>query len=307
MIVVTAGNKYLDIDAYASCVAYVKLLKSRGEDAVFASSATPNSSVSSIVRKYDHMIRTDYVPTSSDEFIVLDVSNPQFIDKLVNQDKIVEIIDHHTGFESAWNKDGRTVQIEFIGSVATIILEKIIKEKQIDVLDRDLCKLLLAAVLDNTLNLKGSITTKRDLQAYETLKRIGCIDKSFEEEYFMSCQKEINDDVVGSIKKDVKIETVADLLPSIFGQLTLYDTKPIFDRKAEICEFFKEFNQPWILNVICIKDGKSYIISSEDAMANIQTLFNKKFNNDVLILSKYMLRKEIMKMAREKCAVKFEM
>ena len=51
MIVVTAGNKYLDIDAYASCVAYVKLLNQWGLDAVFASSAIPNSSVSSIIRK----------------------------------------------------------------------------------------------------------------------------------------------------------------------------------------------------------------------------------------------------------------
>ena len=63
--------------------------------------------------------------------------------------------------------------------------------------------------------------------------------------------------------------------------------------------FFESFNKPWILNLICIKDGKSYIFSSRNAKKTIETLFCKKFKNNVLTLSKFMLRKQIIKKARE--------
>ena len=299
MVVVTAGNKYLDIDAYASCVAYVKLLNAMGVDAVFASSATINASVSSVVRKYDHMIQENYVPKKDDKFIVLDVSNPDFIDKIVQKSNLIEIIDHHTGFETYWNKDGRKVQIEFIGSVATIIFEKIVEANKTEILSPDMCKLLIAAILDNTLNLKASITTDRDLKAYKMLNKIGRVPKSFKDEYFNSCQEEINENIVLAIEKDIKTESISKEFPSVFGQLTIYSKQPIFNKLGEIESFFESFNKPWILNLICIKDGKSYIFSSRNAKKTIETLFCKKFKNNVLTLSKFMLRKQIIKKARE--------
>ena len=299
MVVVTAGNKYLDIDAYASCVAYVKLLNAMGVDAVFASSATINASVSSVVRRYDHMILGNYVPKKDDKFIVLDVSNPDFIDKIVQKSNLIEIIDHHTGFETYWNKNGRKVQIEFIGSVATIIFEKIVEANKTEILNPDMCKLLIAAILDNTLNLKASITTDRDLKAYKMLSKIGRVPKSFKDEYFNSCQEEINKNIVLAIEKDVKTENISKEFPSVFGQLTIYSKPPIFNKLGEIERFFESFNKPWILNLICIKDGKSYIFSSRNAKRTIETLFCKKFKNNVLTLSKFMLRKQIIKKARE--------
>ena len=299
MVVVTAGNKYLDIDAYASCVAYVKLLNAMGVDAVFASSATINASVSSVVRIYDHMILGNYVPKKDDKFIVLDVSNPDFIDKIVQKSNLIEIIDHHTGFETYWNKNGRKVQIEFIGSVATIIFEKIVEANKTEILNPDMCKLLIAAILDNTLNLKASITTDRDLKAYKMLSKIGRVPKSFKDEYFNSCQEEINKNIVLAIEKDVKTENISKEFPSVFGQLTIYSKPPIFNKLGEIERFFESFNKPWILNLICIKDGKSYIFSSRNAKRTIETLFCKKFKNNVLTLSKFMLRKQIIKKARE--------
>ena len=299
MVVVTAGNKYLDIDAYASCVAYVKLLNAMGVDAVFASSATINASVSSVVRRYDHMILGNYVPQKDDKFIVLDVSNPDFIDKIVQKSNLIEIIDHHTGFETYWNKNGRKVQIEFIGSVATIIFEKIVEANKTEILNPDMCKLLIAAILDNTLNLKASITTDRDLKAYKMLSKIGRVPKSFKDEYFNSCQEEINKNIVLAIEKDVKTENISKEFPSVFGQLTIYSKQPIFNKLGEIERFFESFNKPWILNLICIKDGKSYIFSSRNAKRTIETLFCKKFKNNVLTLSKFMLRKQIIKQARE--------
>ena len=45
MINLTVGNSYIDIDGYASCIAYRELLKIQGIEAKFISSATLNYSV----------------------------------------------------------------------------------------------------------------------------------------------------------------------------------------------------------------------------------------------------------------------
>lgn len=301
MIIVTAGNKYLDIDAYASCIAYVHLLNNTGRKAMFCSSAITNASVPNhlIVQEYTHT--TNYTPTSDDTYIILDVSNPEFIDRIVNPDNIEEIIDHHLGHESYWSDRGTNCRVEFIGSVATIIYEKYIEANRTDLLNPYICSLLTAAILDNTLNLNSTITSPRDIEAYKELKKIGNLDIDFDKNYFLSCQQGINDNVVLSIKNDIKQEYVSDLLPTIFGQVTVYDTDPIFEEIQQIEKLFNEFEKPWLLNIICIQDGKSYIYTSNKiAKENLTKLFDASFIENTLTLDKFMLRKEIMKFARAK-------
>jgi len=56
-----------------------------------------------------------------------------------------------------------------------------------------------------------------------------------------------------------------------------------------------------MLNLISLKEGKSYIFASTtNVINNLEILFKNKFNENLLILDKFMLRKEIMKMARER-------
>ncbi len=301
MIVISSGAKYIDIDAYASGIAYAKLLNALGQQAIFASSATTNASVCTIIKNLGFKIVTGYKPKKEDKFILIDLSNPDFFDKIVNKNNIIEIVDHHTGFEKYWQNKNVENNIEFIGSVATVIYEKILNNNKLNILDTNLCKLLIAAILDNTLNLKSDITTKRDIDAYKALQKIGNLSKTFDKQYFECCQEQINDNVLNAIKKDIKIEHVSSLLPETFGQLTVYNIQPVLEKHKDIENYFNTINQEWLLNVICIKDGKSYILSSDkQAQTKLSKLFNEKFCNNILVLQKFKLRKEIMKMARMK-------
>ena len=45
MIVITVGKSYVDIDGYASCIAYRELLKLKNIDSVFVSNAFLNYSI----------------------------------------------------------------------------------------------------------------------------------------------------------------------------------------------------------------------------------------------------------------------
>ena len=301
MIVITAGKKYLDIDAYASGIAYSILLKSMGAEAVFTSSAKFNMSICPTIKNLGFVL-DDYKPSYEDKFIVIDLSNPDFFDEIVDLNRVIEIIDHHTGFEDLWKKNSNCrSQIEFIGSVATIIYEKFVEAGKEKLLSKDLCKLLISAILDNTLNLKSDITSQRDLTAYQHLQKLGGVDTEFDKEYFSSCQEYINKDLSKAITSDIKIEEVSPLLPKVFGQLTIYDKTTIFSRFDEINKIFECYNQSWMLNIICLKDGKSYIFTTDKtAQQGLEKLFEISFDKNLLILPKFKLRKEIMKFARKK-------
>ncbi len=56
-----------------------------------------------------------------------------------------------------------------------------------------------------------------------------------------------------------------------------------------------------MINLICLKEGKSYIMAKDiEAKKNLEILFNKRFNIDIMELEGVWLRKEIIKMAQEK-------
>jgi len=147
--------------------------------------------------------------------------------------------------------------------------------------------------------IKASITTNRDIDAYNKLLKIGNIDTNWSELYFRSCEETIKENLIQSLINDMKIEHTSNYLPETFGQILLFDKDIIYERIDEVKELFNGYNKNWILNLICIKDGKSYIISSTLSQEKIEELFNSSFIEDTLILNKFMLRKEIIKRARE--------
>ena len=299
-IVVTSGRKYIDIDAYAGCIAYSKLLNNNGVNSIPITTANYNESISKIITDLGLKLE-NYIPSIDDEFIILDVSNPDMFDESVNLENVVEIIDHHTGYENYWKERNIKADIEFIGSVCTIIFEKFEESNKVELLDENICKLLIAGILDNTLNLKASITTERDIMAYKKLLEIGKINNNWSEEYFISCQESIEKDLEQAIINDMKIEYVNDFLPKVFGQLLVFDKTSIIENIELIKDIFNRYDKDWMLNLISLKDGKSYIYAStENVINNLEILFSNKFNRNLLILDKFMLRKEIMKMARER-------
>lgn len=56
MIIVTSGKRYIDIDGYASMIAYRELLKSLGKDAFATSAAEPNSSVPPLIQDLQYQL-----------------------------------------------------------------------------------------------------------------------------------------------------------------------------------------------------------------------------------------------------------
>lgn len=297
MIIVTSGARYIDIDAYASIIAYANFLNLKGKNAIAYSSSPLNESITNSIRNSKYTISNQINLTDNDEFIILDVSDPDFFDKSVDMARIIQIIDHHYGFEDYWNsKSNVDTIIEKIGSVATIIFELYEKENLLEDLDKDMCLLLMSAILDNTLNFKAKVTTSRDIEAYKKLEKLSNSNFNYAEFYFNECENEINKNLKEAILNDTKLDNSGGKLPPVFSQLTVWDASSILDDINLIYESLNTFKKPWLMNLISLKDGKSYLISNDDNIKlNLETTFNCKFINDITILSNVWLRKEIIK------------
>lgn len=299
--VVTSGRKYIDIDAYAGVIVYRELLRVTEEEPILAISTAPlNQSIPPKLRntKY-HLDALDLLPENCN-YIVVDVSNSDFFDPIVKPERIIGIIDHHTGYETFWQeKLGKAAEIEFIGSVCTVIYEKIKSCGKESILDQELCQLLTAGILDNTLNLKSNITTERDRQAYDELVKIGGLDENWRREYFELCFAEISNNLERAITDDTKIEFVSESLPKVFGQIVL-PSHAEFDVQI-LPRIFRPYDE-WMMNVISLDDGKSYIYYSgkdmESTKRKLERLLGTPAYNSLIVLDKFKLRKEIMDQAR---------
>lgn len=299
MIIVTSGSRYLDIDAYASCLAYRDLLRLQGKDAVALSTAPLNESVTPHLRALTPQL-DDYTPTSEDQFIVLDVSNPDFFDPIVQREGIIELIDHHPGFEPLWQNSSTTVCIEPLGAVATIIVEKYQQAGLLNQLSPAVAELLAAAILDNTLNFLAKITTDRDRAAYRELLRVAGLGEDFAAQYFSDCQATIEQDLAQAIANDTKYEARDYLLPDVFGQLTVWNVEAILTQAPAVRAALEQFGPDWLINLISLADGQSYILTSGDAVARaVHLLFGGQIKGDLVILDHAWLRKELARVALE--------
>lgn len=300
MIVLTSGNKYLDIDGYASCLAYRELLKLQGIDAKFVSTAAPNSSVPKSL--LDLSLRLDeYDITLNDKFIIIDLSNKDFFENFVQEENVIELIDHHPGFEKFWqDKLGEKSIIEPVGAVATIIFEKYEQANLLNKMSKEIAKLLMAAILDNTLNFTAKITTERDHIAYQKLEAIS-EEYNFKSYYFNECQEFIENNLINSIVNDLKIEITNDTLSKVLGQLIIWDITSVLKRLDEIKASLNQYNN-WIINIVSLKENKSYIVcSSKEVLRKLNMLFNLETNDEIIIIEPALLRKELIKKSFQYC------
>jgi inorganic pyrophosphatase/exopolyphosphatase len=293
MKIITTGNRYLDIDGYASMVAYGELLDREGVPAVVASGAPFNASITDEIREWPVDIRRDYQPSADDERVVVDASDPEY---LMGNGKIVEVIDHHPGFEEYWRERlGDKAIIEQIGAVATLIYEKWVEAGRLSEMSQTSARLLICGILDNTLDFNAGVTTDRDRRAYAKLKPLAKFETYPQKWYFESVDKMIQKDLAGSIKNDVK-PNMPILNGLTIGQLMLWGAPKLIDeRRAEIEQAMNEVDERWLINLISLSDKHSYFLTSDAKTASeVADLLDVKFNNDLAVADKLWLRKEIL-------------
>lgn len=303
MKIVTSSKPYLDIDAYASCIAYQELLNMLGQQAIAVSSSEWNESISPTVRMWGAPLTVMYNATEDDAFVLVDISDPDHLDEVVKIDKVVELIDHHTGFESFWrSKIGNAADIQFIGAACTMVYERWKNFGLLPQISELSARLLMTGILDNTLNFKAKITDQRDRDAYEALSMRANLPTDWPKQYFSECQASIEANLGLAIRNDVKsVVFPFSKFPVRFAQLTIWDAKMMLqNRREEIMTALNQMYNSWILNIISITEGKSYFLCPDPKLQEpFMKLLDIQFQENQAAADRLWLRKEISKAAQE--------
>lgn len=292
MIWLPIVGSYADIDAYASIIAYADLLNQRGKPAqTYIPADTPNYSIPESLRLRDRE-NTAFDLQPDDQVIILDLSIPEVIHRLVPDNRqILELIDHHFGYEEYWQQElGERAIIKPIGAVATSIFEWWGECWDYAKMSPEIAKLLLAAILDNTLNFNAAITTERDHRAAEKLAELaGTTLAEFTEWYFSAVSATVLADIENSMLGDMKATDFA------FGQLAIWDAASILANVDKIREIMNRRFEKWIVSVINISERRNYIMASPAEFREyFQDLLGLKTEGEIDISDHLLLRKEIL-------------
>jgi hypothetical protein len=296
--VITSGSAYLDIDAYACCIAYAELLNQQGINARAVSSAAPNASVPKTVLDWPASL-DDYRPQTGDEFVLVDVSDYAHFDPLVVLDRVVEVIDHHPGFEDYWaQRLGPAADIRRIGAAATQVFERWEASGLLPRISEQSAALLATAILDNTMNFTGRLVTEADVHAFETLMPLGKLTSDWAERYFLECQAQIEADLPGALAADVKRLSPQTGIPEVFAQMTVWNAQALFQQhRSTLSRWLATQGEDWMLNVISISERKSYLLSEPViSQQKLMQMLQVDGQDGVFVLERPILRKELIAM-----------
>lgn len=293
-IIVTSGQQFTDIDAFACGIAYTELLNLEGKEAKTIFPGTLNNSITNSIKNWKLEFLTKYNPIKKFSFVLVDISDLMEFANFVDDSKILEIYDHRYGFEEYWKtKLGKNSHIEMVGSCATLVWEEFVKRITPLKISTTSANLLLTAIISNTLNFRATVTTKRDRLAFTELKKYTNIPSNWVEKYFEEQDSEKLNNIYDAIVNDTKISA-----GPVIGQLEMWNSKILFERcLPDIEKAMNSFGKDeWYLTSPSISDGINYLFAKN---AQVKKLLEKnleaKFEGDIGKTKKLWLRKEIVR------------
>ena len=103
--IITAGYAYVDIDVLASAVGYRELLINLNKPASVILTGPYNSTITNEVADWAKDVKRESIkPSLENEYVLVDLSNPNFVEKFVRLDQVTKVFDHHHGYEEFWTE-----------------------------------------------------------------------------------------------------------------------------------------------------------------------------------------------------------
>lgn len=299
-IIVTTGHTYTDIDGLACVIAYHELLSKEGNISIALLRGVWNNSVPEEVNVWNLDFQKDYQASREDEFVVMDMSNVSYITESLEGKKIVELYDHHFGFEDHWRSLlGSRSHIENVGACATLIVEEWRRRLPHARFSHQSAQLLGWALISNTLNFKSTLTTARDIDAFSYIQSHLTDDPRWVSDYFRNKDISVNQNPRSAIQWDSKRAHTPHMKYDIeIAQLELWEGG-LFMKKHEailntIAQGVKEAH--WLLTVVSIKDGHNYLYTRSEALKQVlREKIGATFTGDRGTTKNLMLRKEILR------------
>ena len=234
--------------------------------------------------------------------MIVDVSDPGFLEDSVPLDRVAAVYDHHTGFEKYWeSRIGENAHIEFLGAAATLIFREWKASGLAGEMTRQTALLLIAAILDNTLDLTSANTTREDREAFENLCETAGVGADWCAAYFSEVQDSVEADLENALRKDLKRNPDPLILPPRIAQLCVWDAERILKKLDAVRHILNGDPDKWMLNMIDISRRRSYFVCDDPhCQAEIEKIFHMTFVGGTAAAPGPYLRKEILKIVRDR-------
>lgn len=291
-----------DIDRTACSIAYAEYLKKTGQDAVYGVFGVPQREPQFV---YNYLqiqpVQAEQYLKDYTNIIIVDGSDVRWLPKEITIENVVEVIDHRA-VNDADKFTNAKIQIELVGSAATLIAEKFMTTSI--PITHESTIFLCAAIVSNTINFKANVTTDRDKKAADWLKSQTIIPEDFVKQMFdyKSQLLEPLDQII--VKEFTWIEAgnkkvgIAQLEVTKVAEL-------LQNRKQEIINILSNLQHDKKLDYIFLtaidieKGTNTFLAFDSQSQKLVQQALNIKFDTDTVTREGVMMRKTITPLLKE--------
>lgn len=291
-----------DIDGISSMYAYAEYLRKKGFNAEYYYEGKARKEVQIILEIYNIDLKNISKVEHDDEVILVDTNGLNDLPNAVNEKQVKEVIDHHRMTDWLAKQNDVKVQIELIGAAATLVAERF-KNDNVDI-SRESAILLYNGIISNTMNLKISMTSEKDIEMAEWLKKkFPEITDEITREIFIK-----KSEIIDRLREEMEVEFKDEFITISWsmGQIEIANVNEFLEKYEknirDVLKTVKNENEVDFISVNCmdIINGYTIIVAENEATANIITdAINVKFENLKAKISKLVSRKGIIKVIRE--------
>jgi len=287
-----------DLDGVASVIAYAEFLQKTDKKNVAGIIGNIQDEVKYVLDRFGFSCPESIANADDfDDVILVDVSDVKGLEGKISPGKVIEIIDHRKVHEA--NKFIKAkVQIELVGAVATLIAERFMKNN-IEI-SKESAILLYGAIISNTLNFKGSVTTGRDKKAAEWLNQVAKLPENFWKDLFIAKSDLSGDKLSDRINDDFKWFVIGGKKVGI-AQIEMIDAKKLIDERGmEIIQTLEklksEMNLDFVFqNTIELESNKNFFVAGDTQTKKLlEKVLNVQFVGISAEKSELILRKQIV-------------
>lgn len=292
-----------DLDGIAGAIAYGEFLQKTGKNAVVGIIGEPHDEAKYILNRFGF----EYPPMipntdSFDEVILVDASDLNGLEGKISVEKVIEIIDHRKVHEVDKFPKAKA-QIELVGAVATLVVEKFM-QNNVDISEES-ATLLYSAIVSNTLNFKGSVTTDRDKEAATWLNKVAKLPEDFWKDLFITKSDLSGKKLAERIEGDFAWFVMGDKKVGI-AQIEMIGAKKLVDeRSGEIVQVLdkikKEMSLDFIFqNTIELEDTKNFFVAQDSKTQKLlEKVLSVQFAGLVAERPNLIMRKQITPLLKE--------
>lgn len=178
-------NTNPDLDGFACVFAYQELLSKLGQEVEMAIFGAPHDEVKHLLNRFSIVFPQNVSGglNQASKIILADTSDLRGLDKSIIPQNVIEVIDHRKINDQHLFPNAK-IQIELVGSCATLIAEKYRQKGIMPSLESAI--LIYGAIISNTLNFKANTTTERDRAIADWLAKNFDLPKNLAEEMFLA-------------------------------------------------------------------------------------------------------------------------